>query len=131
MIMDNNEEKNNHRTIKTIIMIIIIIIIILLLITSCTSGFWGRIGGLFNREIDTVIDSNSGKNKVIVNRDLHFNSNYVDFNVSDENAKITFSFDNINPDKFTCSTSNADIAVCYVKDDYVVIEPKGTGIRKI
>ena len=121
------QEEDNHYKLKLVIMIIIIIIIILLLITSCTSGFWGRIGGLFNNEVDVPIKPDTGDGQIILNQDLKFNKDNIEFFVSDENAKLSFSYENIDPESFTCVTSDANIATCYVKDDYIVINPKGVG----
>ncbi len=128
--MDNNKE-NKHRDLKTIIMIIIIIIIILLLITSCTTGLLGKIGNAFNTEDTIEIKPDDGEEELIINRDLIFNSDNIELYESDINAKLSYSYKNINPKDLTCITSDANIAVCYVKDGYVVINPKGIGLVDI
>lgn len=133
----NNEEKNKGKNRKIILIIIAIIIIVLALITSCscTSKFWGRIGDLFRNEGTYVFKEKEGafcENgpycETIINKDLKFDKDYLDISVSDENVKLTYTFTNINPHEFTCTTSDANIATCYVnKDGYVVINPKSEG----
>ncbi len=125
--MDNNDKKEKHRKLKLIIMIIIIIIIILLLITSCTSNFFGRIGGIYNNEGDYTIEPDDGTEEIILNKDLIFLKDKINFSLSDTNAKVLFTYHNINPKDFTCTTSDAEIATCYVQDNYIVINPKGMG----
>ena len=133
----NNEEKNKEKNRKIILIIIAIIIIVLALITSCscTSKFWGRIGDLFRNEGTYVFKEKEGAYcenglycETIINKDLRFDKDYLNVSVSDENIKLTYTFTNINPHEFTCSTSDANIATCYVnKDGYVVINPKSEG----
>jgi hypothetical protein len=133
----NNEEKNKEKNRKIILIIITIIIIVLALITSCscTSKFWGRIGDLFRNEGTYVFKETDGAYcenglycETIINKDLRFDKDYLNVSVSDENIKLTYTFTNINPHEFTCSTSDANIATCYVnKDGYVVINPKSEG----
>lgn len=130
----NNEEKDQG---KKIIIFIILIIIILLLITSCscTSKFFGKLGdslsdsinSLFKNEEDYSIDDDTNDEETITNKQLKFDTSHLEMSLSDEDAKISYSYENINPKKFTCSTSDASIATCYVKDGYVVIKPKSVG----
>lgn len=133
----NNKEKNEEKNKKIILIIIAIIIIVLALITSCscTSKFWGRIGDLFRNEKTYVFKEHEGNFcenglycETIINKDLRFDKDYLDVSVSDENIKLTYTFTQINPHEFTCTTSDANIATCYVnKDGYVVINPKSEG----
>lgn len=133
----NNKEKNKEKNKKIILIIIAIIIIVLALITSCscTSKFWGRIGDLFRNEGTYVFKEKEGafcENglycETVINKELRFDKDYLDVSVSDENIKLTYTFTEINPHEFTCTTSDASIATCYVnKDGYVVINPKSEG----
>ena len=132
-------ESNREKRTKRIVMIIIIIFIILFLITSCscTAKFWGKIGDLFVNEMDVDIDKDRNDLEPIVNRELHFDfdqdgiENKYDFDyemyVTDEDGKVTYSYFDISPHEFSCTTSDAAIATCYVKKDYVVIRPKKIG----
>ncbi len=127
--MNSNHKESHHKIMKIIMMIIIIIIIILLLITSCscTANFWGRIGNLFTQEENVDIDDDTNNPEIILDKDLKFDTEKLEMHLSDENGKITFTYQNISPKEFTCTTSNAEIATCFVKDDYVVINPKKAG----
>ena len=122
----NEEEKKKRRT---LIYIIILLIILLLLITSCScaSGFWGKIGDLFRNEGNYTIDKDGEDGEIIRNRELQFDTDHTEMSLSDGRTRITFSYRNINPSDFTCSTSDASIATCYVASNYVVVLPKTTG----
>lgn len=124
-----NKEQDNNNKKRIFIYIIIIIIIILALLTSCscTGKFIGKIGDIFKNEGDYNIDGNTNDLEVIRNRDLRFDLDHLTIKVSDKNGKISFSYDNIKPEKFVCKTSDASIAVCYVEDGYVVVVPKKPG----
>ncbi len=127
--MDNKDNSNNHDKAKRrTILIIIIIIIILSLITSCscTAKFWGRIGDLFNNSKEYTIDKDTKDLPIVKNKDLKFDIDDLEMSLSEEGI-ISFSYKNISPDKFTCITSDASIATCYVKDNHVVINGKKTG----
>lgn len=136
-VNNSNEEKNKEKKSKIILIIITIIIIILALITSCscTSKFWGRIGDLFRNEEIYVFKEQNGalcetnlQCETIINKDLRFEKDSLDISVSDENIPLTYIFNEINPHEFTCTTSDANIATCYVnKSGYVVIIPKNQG----
>ena len=127
--MNNSDDNDKKSRARIIIMIIVIIIIILALITSCgcSSKLWGRIGKLFTNESKYTIDNESDGLKVIVNKDLTFDKNNLSMSLSDTNLKLSYSYKNINPDKFTCKTSDANIATCYIEDGYVVVNPKDLG----
>ncbi len=125
---DNQKDKDNdkHR-IRTIIKIIIIIIIILLLLMRCGTDWFGRIGGFFNKEANVHIKPDDGTEQIITDKDLKFHSKKIEFSLSDKDARLTFYYKNINPKEFTCVTSDASIATCYVEKDYVVLLPKKEG----
>lgn len=112
---------------KIILYIIIIVILLLLLITSCTSGFFGKLGSLFRNEGNYEIDKDTNDKEEVLNQDLKFDSEQFEMSVSDNNLKISFSYKNINPGNFTCTTSDANIATCYVSDGYVIVNPKAPG----
>ncbi len=128
-MQDKDKKKNEEekRRIKTIIKIIIIIIIILLLLIACTSKSFGRIGQIFNQETDVNIDKDSGEEEKVINDNLRFNNNTIQMFLSDNEARLSFTYKNIKPQKMTCTTSDASIATCYVKDGYVIIIPKSVG----
>ena len=120
-----SDEKRKRR----IILYIIIIIIILLLITSCscTSKFFGKIGDLFRGESNYTIDNTQDNQEIIKNKELQFDTDNTEMSLSDSSTKISFSYKNINPGGFTCSTSDAEVATCYVANNYVVVIPKKIG----
>lgn len=130
----NNEEKDHG---KKIIILIIIVIIILTLITSCgcTSKFFGKLGGplldginnAFRKEEDHIIDDNTNDKEIISNQELKFDVSHYEMLLGTSNAKISFTYKTINPKKLTCSTSDASVATCYVKDGYVVVNAKTAG----
>lgn len=123
--IQNDDEKRKRR----IIIIIIIILIILLLITSCscTSKFFGKIGDMFRNEGSFNIEDGINDSEVIKNQELTFDTDYVEMSLSDVRTKISFTYKHINPNGFTCSTSDADIATCYVSNNYVIVIPKKVG----
>lgn len=123
--IQNEDEKRKRR----IIIIIIIILIILLLITSCscTSKFFGKIGDLFRNEGSFNVEDGTNDSEVIKNQELTFDTDYVEMSLSDVRTKISFTYKHINPNGFTCSTSDADIATCYVSNNYVIVIPKKVG----
>ena len=122
----NDDEDNTKKRIRHIIEILIIIIIILLLITCCTSRFIGRIGIIVN-DTEVDIDNDTDDKELILNKELKFYKDSISMSLSDEDVKLSYYFNKINPDKITCFTSDASIATCYVKDGYVVVKPKKTG----
>lgn len=119
------EEKNN----RTIFYIVIIIIIILSLITSCscTSNFFGKIGDIFSREDSFSIDDDTNDQEIILNQDLTFERDNLEVLLSDDKPKIGYSYRNIKPEQLVCTTSDAEIATCYVSSGYVVINAKKEG----
>lgn len=120
----NDEEKQRK---KKIIMIILLIILLLMLITSCTSSFFGTIGDLFRNEGNYKINEGNVDKENVTNQELRFDSDYIEMYLSDYEKKVSFSYKNINPKEFTCTTSDAKIATCYASDGYVVINPKALG----
>lgn len=130
----NNKEKDDG---KKIIILIIIAIVLLLLITSCscTSQFFGKLGSslsdsinnVFKKEEDIPIDKDKNDKETITNQELRFDTDSLEISVDAEEGRISFSYSKINPNGFTCSTSNADIAYCYVSGGHVVVVPKKVG----
>ncbi len=120
----NDEEKQKKRK---IIIRIIIIILLLLLITCCTSKFWGTIGDLFKNHGHWTVDPDTNDKTIITNEELKFDTTLLQISLSDTKPKLSFTYTKIIPEGFTCTTSDAEIATCYVADGYVVINPKKTG----
>jgi len=120
---NNDERKQRNR----IIIFIIIIILLLLLLTSCTSNFWGKIGNLFRNEGNYIIDKDTKDKTEILNKELKFDMENLTISLSDITPKISFSYKTIKPEEFTCATSDAETATCYVEKGYVVINPKKVG----
>lgn len=120
--------KEKRRTNK-IIMIILIIIIIILMVTSCTSLFWGKIGNLFNNSSEHKIDKNNNM-KESRNNELKFiipeGETYVG-----SIYRIEFITEKIDPKEFTCTTSDAEISVCLVKENYVEVYAIKEGVVTI
>lgn len=102
------------------LMAIIIILIVVLLVTSCTSLFWGKIGNPFNNSSEHKIEKDKDNIKEVRDNELKFivpeGETYVG-----SVYRIEFITEKINPDKFTCTTSDANIAVCIVKENYVEV----------
>lgn len=123
------DDDKKDKKIKVIICIIVIIIIILSLITSCscTSRFFGKLGNIFKNEGDYTIDDGTNDRETIRNQDLKFDNDNLEVSLSDSNVKISFSYQNIDPTQFTCSTSDPNLATCFVSNGYVVVNPKGPG----
>ncbi len=128
-----NEEEKNDKIKRRIMMIIIIILIILSLITSCscTSNFFGRIGDMFRNEGTHNITDDPNNKETIKNGLLKFVTDSLEISLSDAKAKLGFTYKDINPKEYTCMTSDANVATCYVEDNYVVINPKTAGIVTI
>lgn len=120
---ENNSDKKRKRRVT---IIIIVIIILLLLIRSCASEFNWTIGRIFGTSSEHEITEESD-DIIILNKDLKFSTNEETITLNDKEYKIDFSYKVINPKEFTCQTSDANVATCYVKDNYVVINPKQTG----
>lgn len=124
--MKTKDTKNkNRRRITTCI--IIIIAIILLLLTSCNSNLFGRIGELFVGSSNHIVNPGDADKEIILNKQLKFDDDYAEISVDDKNFKISYSYELIDPDLFTCTTSNAEIATCVAMDGYVEINPKSKG----
>ncbi len=130
----NNKEKDDG---KKIILLIILAIVLLLLITSCscTSQFFGKLGSslsdsinnVFKKEEDIPIDKDTNDRETITNQELKFDTDSLEIALDAEDGRLSFSYSKITPNGFTCSTSNADIAYCYVSGGHVVIVPKKVG----
>lgn len=128
---EEQEEKNRRRRIIIYIIIIILILLALLTSCSCTSNFFGKIGDGFWNQKDYELNKDTSNLEVIKNKELKFNRKYLEISLSDSKSKLGFSYRNIRPKKFTCTTSDASIATCYVVGNHVVINPKKKGIITI
>lgn len=122
------EDKERKRRIIIYIIIIILILLALLTSCSCTSNFFGRIGDGFWNQKDYDLNKNSSNLEVIRNKELKFHRKYSEIPLSDSKRKLGFSYRNIRPKEFTCTTSDASVATCYVVGNHVVIHPKKRGI---
>lgn len=118
--------KQDNKRMRRIIEAIIAIVIFLLLIRSCAKEFNWTIGKLFGTSSKHEI-TNESDDVIILNKNLKFDAENADITLEDSEYKISYSFDLINPTDFTCTTSDANVATCYVKDGYVVINPKSVG----
>lgn len=98
---------------------------------SCTSNFFGKLGELFGKETEVDVDGDRDDYPEVVNKDLKFVTDSLVISLSDTKAKLGFTYTHISPKEFTCSTSDAEIATCYVVDDYVVINPYKAGNVKV
>lgn len=133
----NNKTTNQDNKKRIILMIIALIIIILALLTSCScaSKFFGKIGSLFVNEGNFLYKEKEGNFcegglycETIINRNLTFDQDVIKITLTDDSTKLTYSYYGIDPKKFTCTTSDASIATCYVNSNgYVVINPKREG----
>ena len=121
-----DDEKITKRRLRRIIEIIVIIIIILLLITCCTSKYWGRIGSIDN-DGSVTIDDDTDDLEIILNKELQFYNEKYTMSLSDEDLKLSFFYQKINPKEITCYTADPSIATCYVDRNYVVVLPKKKG----
>ncbi len=139
-VKDKKEEEEKENS-KKIILLIVLVIILLSLITSCscTSQFFGRMGdflpdsinNLFRNEEDHSIGDGTNDEETILEQELELDAKSLEMSLDDPDAKISFTYKNINPKKFTCSTSDASVATCYVKNGYVVVIPKTAGFVKV
>lgn len=125
--LSNKDQSEKRVTIKRIIKLIILLIILILLIHSCSSNFFGRIGNIFDGSSDYSVEEDQDKDyEKIHNKNIKFVKKTGTTTV-DGIYKIQFTTEDINPDKITCTTSDADIATCIVRDNYVVVFPKKIG----
>lgn len=125
-VNNKKRQKDNEKT-KRNIAIIIIIIIILLLITSCNSSLWGKIGDMFNSSSNHVIDPDTGDKRVSLNTNVLFDVFESTITLDEDTFKIGYTIKKIVADNLTCTTSDADIATCVVKNGYVEVTPKKEG----
>ena len=121
--MKKTEEKSEKKSLVK--KIIIIIIILFLLITGCISGFFGKVGSLFENFSEYIFNDNQELVK-IYNEELKFISVKGEVEI-DNIYKLEFITDEINSENFTCTTSDAEVATCMVKDNYVEVYPKKEG----
>ncbi|MDE6141379.1 MAG: hypothetical protein K2G03_02135, partial [Bacilli bacterium] len=125
-VNNKKRQKDNEKT-KRNIAIIIIIIIILLLITSCNSSLFGKIGDMFNSSSNHVIDPNTGDKRVSLNTNVVFDVFESTISLDEDTFKIGYTIKKIVADNLTCTTSDANIATCVVKNGYVEVTPKKEG----
>lgn len=125
--VNNKKRKKDNEKTKRNIAIIIIIIIILLLITSCNSSLWGRIGDMLTSSSNHVIDPDTGDKRVSLNTNVLFDVFESTISLDEDTFKIGYSVKKIIADNLTCTTSDAEIATCVVKNGYVEIKPKKEG----
>jgi len=123
---ERQDDEAGKRTLKIVIMILIIIIIILLLLTSCSSLSFGKIGNIFNGSSSYKINNNAGEITKSYNKELKFVKKKGK-TLLDDVYKIEFTTDKIKTKKFKCTTSDAKIATCVVKGNYVKVYPKKSG----
>lgn len=121
---DTDESKIRRRVMLAVILVIMILSLIMS--CSCSSNFWGVIGNIFRNgsEIDIT---DKPTDEVVKNQNLKFSLDELEISLSDTKAKMSFYYEGIKPTEYTCTTSDASIASCYVEDDYVVINPYKTG----
>lgn len=122
-----DEENKKHTKTKIIVCITIIIIIILLLLTSCNSKIMGKIGNLFQFSSNHIINKDD-KNNIKEEREtlLKFDTSTSDITTDDDGYKIGFNSSLIDTE-YGCKTSDANVAICAVFDNYVEVYPKSTG----
>ncbi len=122
-------QSKKQRKVRIVIYVIIIILILLALLTSCscTSLFFGKIGDGFFNQGDFSIDHHVDDLETRRNKELKFDQDYLTISLSDTKSKMGFSYKKIRPKKFTCTTSDASIATCYVVGHHVVIHAKKKG----
>ena len=126
--MANKHNNSETKKIRRIVMVLIAIFILLLTVRSCSKEFNWTIGKLFGTESHHEIGNGSSSDDVIIlNKDLYFDIKEENISLDVSEYKISFSYKTINPKEFTCSTSDASIATCYVVDNYVVVKPKSSG----
>lgn len=123
---DENEVNDKDKR-RIILYIVIIVVLLLLLITSCSSGLIGKIGNIFKNEGNYIIDKDHNDLEEVLNQDLKFDSDTFEISETDSNFKLSFSYENINPGSYSCTTSDASVATCFVSDGYVIINPKNKG----
>lgn len=119
-------KKSETKKRRRFIVSFIVIIILLLLIRSCSNEFHWAIGKLFGTSSEHEITDKS-ELPIVLNKNLKFDSKEAEISLNDKEYKITFNYKTIKPSEFTCTTSDASIGTCLVKDGYVVVKPKKEG----
>lgn len=120
----NNEQ--DEKRIRRIILIIVIIIIILLLLTKCSIDLFGKIGDKYGSSSDYTIDNKDNDLPEIYDEELKFVKQSGETLVDDV-YRVEFYSKNIYSNDYTCKTSDAEIATCIVRGDYVEVYPKKVG----
>lgn len=119
--MAREEEKKSHKK----IILIILIILLLLLITSCSAGFFGKIGNMFDGSSSYEIEDENEDLEQEKNTSLRFIKNKGETS-ADDIYKIEF-ISSLNTKKYQCTTSDAKMATCKVNGNYVEVYPKKKG----
>lgn len=121
--MAKKEEKEKKS--KKKIILIILILLLLLLITSCNANLFGKIGCIFDGSSSYEIDDETKDLEQEKNTSLRFIKNKGETTV-DASYKIEY-ISSLNTKKYQCTTSDAKIATCKVKGNYVIVTPKKKG----
>lgn len=128
-----NLEENKKSSHKKFIFGFLAVIIVLSLITSgLTTNFFGRIGTAFRNEGKFNIGGeNNNEKEVVLNQQLRFDKDNLEISLSASSGKLAYSRNEILPLEYTCETTDASIATCYVADGYVVVYPKKMGSTEV
>ena len=101
-----------------------------IIISSCTAfRYFGNIGKI-NKETHTTIDDNTNEKERNVNDKLKFDVDDLDsktIKLKNGDYKIGFTLRGVESDKFTCTTSDSEIATCVIEDGYVRVKPLKAG----
>lgn len=119
--LKKQEEKKNNKK----IFLIILILLLLLLITSCNANLFGKIGSIFDGSSSYEIDDKTKDLEQEKNTSLRFIKKRGETTV-DASYKIEY-ISSLNTKKYQCTTSDAKIATCKVKGNYIHVYPKKKG----
>ncbi len=115
------EEKKNHKK----IFFILLCLLLLLLITSCNANLFGKIGSIFDGSSSYEIEDKTKDFEQEKNTSLRFIKKKGETSV-DDSYKVEY-ISSLNTKKYQCTTSDAEIATCKVKGNYVEVSPKKKG----
>lgn len=124
MAKKSKKEQEEKKSYKKIILILLILLL-LLLITSCNANLFGKIGSIFDGSSSYEIDDETKDLQQEENTSLRFIKNKGETTV-DASYKIEY-ISSLNTEKYQCTTSDAKIATCKVKGNFVQIYPKKKG----
>lgn len=120
------ENKNNKK--RKLVILLVIIFVLSLVTTGLTTNLFGRLGTAFRNEGTFVLKHSEDNDKeVITNKALVFDSKKLTISLSDNDGKLSYSYNKIVPSEFTCETDKPEVATCYAADGYVKVRPKGVG----